>query len=343
MCHRISVVNALALLLAAACSPTDQPPLDAGSHTEAGSDAQDGAVPDGEGGLDPEDVASPDATGPDGGDAAQDPTDGKPVPPDSSPHDSFGDPGPMSDAPPQGGGDAPDGRDGDAPPPVSCARTAERVSFTVQIPGGAIHSCANTPTDGGFPRTLHAVWSGVVLRTSTEAGPISTVMIDTCTSDSGCGAQIVTIQVETPAFFLIPFGSYVLVEYFIEQSFECTHFLRIANLSEWNGRKNPVSDVARTFLVVSDGYSNPGTKMAATGLTISPKALGCVVPDGGGCGSSLPVDNYALEFSVSGGPPILVPMGIVYDWFGYRVWNHRSYQSGLCDDYWNWAFTIWGQ
>jgi hypothetical protein len=351
--RRALLPTATILLCAAACSPADNNSPEAGPPTvkEAGIDSRDVVVPDPEeGGSDARDVSPPDTVTP--GETGTDVDADSDVQGDGESDANDGDAGPA----PDGDGGQPDSDvatpdsdvatpDSDAPP-LSCERTQERLSFNVTFTATSdIHECTHGgPTDGG-PRTLHGVLSGVVRLPSTDAGTGSAVTIDMCTSD-GCGAQLATIKVETPTPFTVPVGALVEAEYWIERSFQCSYHLRISNLPEWNGRTNPISDVAKTYVVASDGFSNPTSKMAATGIAVSPKRLGCPSPDGL-CGGILPVDNYVFEFSASAGAPLTVPMGqslpMLVNGQNLVARNHRSYESGFCDDYWNWSFTILGQ
>jgi len=340
MAHRTLLPGVFVML--SACSPAYNTSPDGAAPI----DASDVGALDAEAGADLRDVSSPDTAAP------SNPTD---APVDSvswSDGDGGGNDGHVA-SDPEGGlldsdahvldGDAAP-LDGDAPP-LSCEWTHERLSFAVTLPGG-IHDCPRLPTDGGRQLAMHELLSGVVRANTTHAGTSSVLTIDTCVSD-GCGAQIATIDVKTPTPFTVPVGAYVEAEYWIEPSFMCTYFLRISNLPEWNGRKNPISDVAKTYLVASDGFSAPTSKMASTGIAVSPTRLGCATRDGGSCGTQVPLDSYTFEFSASGSPALTVPMGQSLPWVvsgqNVIVRNHRSYESGKCDDYWNWAFTILGQ
>jgi hypothetical protein len=76
--------------------------------------------------------------------------------------------------------------------------------------------------------------------------------------------------------------------------------------------------------------------------------LGCVKDAGVSCGPPLDaIDSYVFRFSASGGTTLTVPMGQTLPWTvngqNLLVRNHRSYESGFCDDYWNWAYTIAAQ
>ena len=73
---------------------------------------------------------------------------------------------------------------------------------------------------------------------------------------------------------------------------------------------------------------------------MSPIALGCP-PSNTGCGgTSLPLDDYALSFGTAAGN-VQVGMGETSPLGeGLTGANLRSYVSGICDDYWSWAYWV---
>src|SRR5687768_1461654 len=143
----------------------------------------------------------------------------------------------------------------DARPAVACEWTKERLFLTVTLPDGSIDDCLDVPNPVAIaaPRLVHRMLSGVVRDSSTDSRKSSTVVIDTCVGDAGdgCGAQNTVVDVLTPMPFTVPIGAYVEAEYSIEQAWPwtCAHVLRISNLPEWNGSKNPIDDVSKTYVV----------------------------------------------------------------------------------------------
>jgi hypothetical protein len=102
---------------------------------------------------------------------------------------------------------------------------------------------------------------------------------------------------------------------------------------------------ARLYLAVGDG----STEVLYDSVSIGRVRTGCGIAGGGAsCGPVVP-DLYQLQFRHAqrvGGPE--VPMGATADWSipinggvqNLRVRNLRSFETGACDDYWNWAWWI---
>lgn len=76
-------------------------------------------------------------------------------------------------------------------------------------------------------------------------------------------------------------------------------------------------------------------------FTLTLHDLGCVFPPDGWCE---PPATYAMNFLFENGEAVRVHQGetgFVDDGpYYYEVTNLRSYASGLCDDYWNYAFFV---
>ena len=348
---RRAILCTVVVLLSAACSPSDDTspdaaaPVDARDVTLTDGDSHDVASNDADsGGLDADahdgsDVVadardSSDVIDSDGGsDGDADHHDG-----DAGLHDGDGAVS-DSDASVQ---DSDGAWDGDAPP-LSCARTNGGLYFSVVLPDG-VRNCWNVATDGGYPPTTQGLVSGVVRSIGPDAGGAVVLTIDTCVGD-GCSPQDVVFNVSTSTPFAIPAGAYVAVDYRIARPWACTYFLAVTNLPELNGQANPISVVAKTYVVASDGLAKPTFKIGSADVAVTPKPLGCPKPDAPTCGTT--ADSYVFEFAAAGGASLMVPMGQSLPWTvggqNVVVRNHRSFETGYCDDYWNWAFTILGQ
>lgn len=113
-----------------------------------------------------------------------------------------------------------------------------------------------------------------------------------------------------------------------------------------SGSEVPVRPAGpRLYLALGDG----STEVLYDGVAINRIRTGCGIPGGGpSCGPIVP-DLYQLQFAHAqrvGGPE--VPMGASSEWVipinggtqNLRVRNLRSFETGACDDYWNWAWWI---
>lgn len=102
---------------------------------------------------------------------------------------------------------------------------------------------------------------------------------------------------------------------------------------------------ARLYLAVSDGT----TSVLYDGLSMDRARTGCGVEGGGpSCGPVVP-DLYMLRLRhPQRAVGLEVPMGATAAWNipivggtqNLRMRNLRSFETGACDDYWNWAWWI---
>lgn len=101
---------------------------------------------------------------------------------------------------------------------------------------------------------------------------------------------------------------------------------------------------ARLYLALGEGSTN----VLYEGVAVHRIRTGCGVPGGGAsCGPTVP-DLYQLQFVHAQRVGPTVPMGAAADWTipitsgaqNLRVRNLRSFETGACDDYWNWAWWI---
>jgi hypothetical protein len=117
----------------------------------------------------------------------------------------------------------------------------------------------------------------------------------------------------------------------------CSTRISVRNLPSWGGVDNPVMGGDGLYFLGTDGdLAHPEAPFSVGKL-----ALGCGA-GGSSCGE--PADDFALTFMTStGDPPTVVAMGetvLLGKLSGQPMWVHnlRSYVSGACDDYWNWAW-----
>jgi hypothetical protein len=239
--------------------------------------------------------------------------------------------------------------DGDANPLPDATATCfpgikvspTRFKFSTTLPDGAMDRCWLT-SDGGLTMDVHRTVSGVVRSMSSTGPERYALTIDTCVGDA-CGPQNAVFDMTSPVPFTLPTGAFVEADYWIAQSHECSYFVRVSNLPELGGVKNPVSNTSKIYFLVSNGYVNPAMQMAPVGVTVDLLGLRCPAYDGGrGC-AAVPIDTYAFKFTQSGSD-LTVAMGQSLPWTvngqNMLVENLRSYQDELCDDDWNWSFVF---
>jgi hypothetical protein len=125
-------------------------------------------------------------------------------------------------------------------------------------------------------------------------------VIDTCPPNADCMASFTTVTVQASGLSLtLPMGAFVKVKLELAPAWgSCTTRVSIRNVPSWGGVQNPAGTSQMFYLLGVDGV--PGDPGTVVGMGQS-KVL------------STP----------------LQPM-LVHDL--------RSYESGACDDYWNWAW-----
>jgi len=162
-----------------------------------------------------------------------------------------------------------------------------------------------------------------------------TFVLDSCPPNADCMAMHNVIQIGGVPLGL-PMGTFVKVKYALNPAWGgCTKELSIRNLPEWGGEKNPViGDSGLWFAGVDGQKQHPDAP-----FSVSTIALGCN-PGAPSCGGV--ADDFAFSFSVGPGDPgTVVYMGQTTTVMGPQamaVRNLRSFESGACDDYWNWAW-----
>jgi hypothetical protein len=217
---------------------------------------------------------------------------------------------------------------------VACGRQSAGLDVTIE-PDNAFTGPTCSPADA-----TPTVWqqTGQVVKTSKN-----TFVLDTCPPNADCIAMLTTVSIDAQGLELwLPQDAYVSLKYELMPAWGgCTTRITIQNEPTWGGLPNPVSGGTDLYLVGTDGVvDHPDAPFDVTEIP-----LGCV-NEGPGCGGPTP-DDYALDFSVGpGAPPNLVGMGttVIMDTPQQPFWVHnlRSYQSGACDDYWNWAwYAAW--
>lgn len=239
-----------------------------------------------------------------------------------------------SPLPPGGGGGAdsgsPPGSDGGNP---GCARFFDTVRIVVQRFSQDATRCddPNKRTDDDFDFTAAV--------TNVAA---SLITLDSCPPNADCIPFVEKITVEAPYFTpqnYVPKGAFVRVRAHFHRPWGCSAAVEIRSVSSWGGVPNPAGPGGVLYLAAGDGTTF--TESDAP-FAIKPIALGCANGEVG-CGG-LPPDDYLLRFEPAGGGASLdvkmASLRNLTDANGrrYDIRNLRSFQTGFCDDYWNWAW-----
>ena len=205
-----------------------------------------------------------------------------------------------------------------------CAQTTD--SLAVKIDGAPDpQSCA------GVASTWEA--QGQVVTTSKNA-----FTMDTCPPNADCAGPLTNVAIDAAGLELwVPEQAFVKVKLELLAAWGgCNQRVSIQNIPSWAGAPNPVAQDGRYYFAGTDGVvEHPDSPFA-----IAQVALGCV-NWGSGCGGLTP-DLYALVFTVGPGDPgtqvLMGQTATVNAPMPTWVHNLRSFQSGACDDYWNWGW-----
>jgi hypothetical protein len=208
---------------------------------------------------------------------------------------------------------------------VGCSRTHDTLSFKVGFDSGQKPPSCNP----GGAMSLKTI--GQVVKTTKN-----TFVLDTCPPNADCMASFMTVSVAAKGLELwVPMNAFVEVEHVLQGAWGfCTSRSSVRNVPSWGGMKNTVSGSTQVYFAGTEGQlQHSGAPFAVKSVP-----LGC----GGGPSCGQPADDYALSFNVGpGAPGKLVKMGTqttLMTPMPMTVRNLRSFVSGMCDDYWDWAW-----
>ncbi|MCC6522073.1 MAG: hypothetical protein IT373_05380 [Polyangiaceae bacterium] len=212
----------------------------------------------------------------------------------------------------------------------ACYETHDGFDLELDGPDNTVWGC-----NVGGTQTGDFVFDAVVLDAAENS-----LALDACPPNADCTNTEYKLSFSAPGLYsYIPVGTFVEVSVHVYQPWGCEHALQIKNLPSWGGVANPYYPDDRVWLVAADGALTtfPGTPFA-----IEAEALGCYPNEPPGCGIH---DDYRLVFVPPGAQPVALGMGETGSlWFPsqypqyFDVRNLRSYETGWCDDYWNWAY-----
>jgi hypothetical protein len=170
--------------------------------------------------------------------------------------------------------------------------------------------------------------------------------VDSCPPNADCVGFFNHFTASAPGLSLagLRVGAFVHIVMDVSRPWGCSTYLAVTNLPSWGGEQNPADNSTDLYLAASDGDTSaePNTQ-----LRIDRVPLHCVADAGAGCGGG-PADDFALRFTLAGaGAPLTLGMGQAAELppgaaasARYRASDLRSYESGYCDDYWNWAWFV---
>ncbi|MBE7485188.1 MAG: hypothetical protein HS104_35120 [Polyangiaceae bacterium] len=210
---------------------------------------------------------------------------------------------------------------------VGCGRTYDTLEVTIEPSIGESGPACSMSAPVQWQAT------GRVAKTSKNV-----FVLDTCPPNADCMPMFATVSVSAKDLELwVPENAFVSVKYALSPAWgDCTSQISVKNVPSWGGEQNPVSASGRLYFAGTDGQiDNSDAPLAITEVP-----LGCPI-GGTGCGGQ-PPDDFKLVFNVGPGDPgTHVGMGeskTVMAPEPLQVHNLRSFVSGACDDYWNWAW-----
>ncbi|WP_437677923.1 hypothetical protein [Sorangium sp. So ce131] len=174
-----------------------------------------------------------------------------------------------------------------------------------------------------------------------EVGDTS-VLIDSCPPTHDCVPKRSRLSVSEPGLLLaVTEGALVELRMAVETPMGCGARLLLMNLPSWGDIDNPVNPSSALLLAAADGLD--------TTFPESPfllyKELECTTEFEGSRH-----EVYLFRFMEADSPDargVFVPQGEERIWTSsssalgsLRIRNLRSYESGLPDDFWNWAYWI---
>lgn len=253
-----------------------------------------------------------------------------------------------------GGGGA-----GGAGPTGTTSSTTSNTTTTTTTGTGGAPACGET-YDGVVMEL--ATWDGHAygcgLGMGTELGEVTlqaavvesdglgTFTLESCPPNVDCGGPMLSkVSVSAPGLYpYAPQGAFIELRMRVDQPWGCMNAIQIKNLPVWAGVPNPYPG-SQLWLVAADG--EPMT-FDDTPFAVETEALGCYPDEPPQCDIH---EDYTFRFRDVDEPgnAIVVPMG---ETFGYwtltsgaqsetlAIRNLRSFSSGWCDDYWNWAYWV---
>ena len=217
---------------------------------------------------------------------------------------------------------------------AQCGQTFDGLKLEFQTQNGTLWSCGHEMSQQGeitFFAEVLEVW---------DEGMI----VNTCSPTSNCFTKE-ALFVSAPGLTLsIPVGAYVQISLSVNKPWGCETHVLIKNLPQWDGVQNPYHSDEHLYLAAGDGGPFP---LQGAPFWVETLALNCYPDAPPGCSIK---DDYTLRFFQidQEGNSVTVPMGGTASWkilipdggYPYTVRNLRSFETGNCDDYWNWGYYV---
>ncbi len=216
--------------------------------------------------------------------------------------------------------------------------TAPAGSFTmsIQTPQGQVWSCDAWDTTQQGDLTFDAA----VVKSS-----LNVVSLDACSPAADCVPLIYEVTFGADGLGVdIPVGALVHVEASVNVPWGCAQRLLITNLPSWDGMPNPVQTNHQLWVAATDGMAD---MFADAPFVVDRLKLDCPGYPAGGCGGEVEPGQYMFRFTPTNnaGPAVIIETGEVkslslVDTPVTAAKNLRSFEPGICDDYWNWGYWV---
>lgn len=211
--------------------------------------------------------------------------------------------------------------------------SAGSLAMTVVTPEGAVWDCAEFMQSA----TGDLIVEGAVTKAS--AGSLE---IDACGPAADCLPMLHQVKVSSPGLALtVPVGAFVRLHVNVYIPWGCEERIMITNLPVWQGTPNPVVSEPRLWLAGSEGSAS---LLESAPFWLDKVKLDCGPVEDAGCGQPA---HYVMQFTPAGQPDLAVNVApgetkslALPDTPGAVATNLKSYETGYCDDYWNWGYWI---
>lgn len=232
-----------------------------------------------------------------------------------------------------GAGGATGGAGGGTGGGAYCTRTNDGFHFKLAPQGGPSIGCDSAQPGGN--QTVHI--EGVVI----AANP-NDLTIDTCPPNADCDASSVyTLATSSPGFSInVAVGTFIQIDVQIDFPWGCSNTIMARNLPVWSGLQSPGGNVPWLIFEASDGAHQ---MLDGSPFTLGTTALGCHPGAEPGCGLE---DEYRFDIYAVGNTSVYQGETKLFDvneggqvrTLQFR--NLRSFETGWCDDYWNWGYWV---